>query len=262
MIIDAAKKIRKYSGYSVYAARCSLMAEVAGSYLNWVWWLLEPFGNMCVYLVVFGYFFNSTEKYYASFIYIGVTMWGFFNAFILSSSNTVRSNRALVVNTYIPKYVLLVNSLYVFGFKMMLSFVLVALSMVVSGVHIGINLIYSLPILIIYIMFCYGCGLILMHYGIYVSDLQAALRIVLHIVMYLSGVFYSIDNRVPQPYGKILLRINPVAFLIDGFRNALLYNKKPESIFVLIWFVITMVLVCFGLMLVIKNENDYAKVMQ
>lgn len=238
------------------------MAEVAGSYLNWIWWLLEPFGNMCVYLVVFGYFFNSNEKYYASFIYIGVTLWGFFNGFIISSSNTVRSNRALVINIYIPKYVLLMNSLFVFGFKMLLSFILVALSMAMSGVCIGINILYSLPVLLIFCLFSYGCGLIFMHYGIYISDLQAALRIILHIAMYLSGVFYSIDNRVPQPFGKILLHINPIAFFIDSFRNCVLYDKKPEFIFMVVWFVITVMIVCAGLMLVTSNENDYAKVMQ
>lgn len=262
MILEVINNIRKYFEYSVYSARCSLMAEVAGSYLNWIWWLLEPLGNMCVYLVVFGYFFNSTERYYASFIYIGVTMWGFFNGFILSSSNTVRSNRALVVNIYIPKYILLINSIFVFGFKMVLSFMLVAISMLISGVQIGINILYSIPTLMLFFLFCYGCGLVFMHYGIYVSDLQAALRIALHIVMYLSGVFYSIDSRVPQPYGKILLHINPMAFFIDSFRNSVLYNQKPEQRFLFLWFSITMALIWFGLRLVTRNENDYAKVMQ
>ena len=46
--------IKKYGQYMVYSANCDLKAEVANSYLNRLWWLLEPFFNMLVYVIVFG----------------------------------------------------------------------------------------------------------------------------------------------------------------------------------------------------------------
>lgn len=261
MFAEVNKNLKKYIGYSIYDARCSLMAEVANSYLNWIWWILEPFGNMCVYLVVFGYFFQTTEDHFASYIYIGVTMWAFFNGFIISSANVVRSNRALVINIYVPKYILLMNSILVYGFKMLLSFLLVAICMIISRVDIGLNAVYAIPTLLIYILFCYGCGLIIMDYGVYISDLSAALRILLHIFMYFSGVFYSIEKRVPSPFGTIILHVNPVAFLINSFRNAVLYKQRPEVLFLVIWLIFSVGLIWYGLILVTKHENNYAKVM-
>ena len=36
------KEIIQYWGFAVYAAKSDLSAEVANSYLNWLWWILEP----------------------------------------------------------------------------------------------------------------------------------------------------------------------------------------------------------------------------
>ena len=43
--------VKNYWQYTVYAAKTDLKAEVANSYLNRLWWLLEPFFNMLVYAV-------------------------------------------------------------------------------------------------------------------------------------------------------------------------------------------------------------------
>ena len=42
--------IKKYKGYMLYATKATLKSEVAGSRLNWLWWILDPFLFMLVYL--------------------------------------------------------------------------------------------------------------------------------------------------------------------------------------------------------------------
>ena len=37
------KDTKKYWKYTIYAAKSQLKTEVANSYLNWIWWILEPF---------------------------------------------------------------------------------------------------------------------------------------------------------------------------------------------------------------------------
>jgi len=45
---------KKYFQYSVFAAKSQLKSEVADSYLNWVWWVLDPFCFMLIYTFIFG----------------------------------------------------------------------------------------------------------------------------------------------------------------------------------------------------------------
>ena len=66
------KDITDYGQYMVYAAQTDLKAEVANSYLNRLWWLLEPFFNMIVYVIVFGQVMGNSIKNYATFIYLSL----------------------------------------------------------------------------------------------------------------------------------------------------------------------------------------------
>ena len=70
--------IKKYGQYMVYAAKTDLKAEVANSYLNRLWWLLEPFFSMLVYVIVFGNLMGNSIENYPTFVFSALLMWCFF----------------------------------------------------------------------------------------------------------------------------------------------------------------------------------------
>ncbi len=73
------KDTKKYYKYAIYSAKSKLQSEVASSYLNWLWWVLDPICFMLIYTLIFGVVFNAKEQYFTVFIFIGLTMWDFFN---------------------------------------------------------------------------------------------------------------------------------------------------------------------------------------
>ena len=79
------KELKQYWGFAVYSAKCDLKAEVANSYLNWLWWILEPFCTMIIYALVFGVAFKTDVAYFPIFILIGIMMWDFFNRLVMTS---------------------------------------------------------------------------------------------------------------------------------------------------------------------------------
>ena len=81
------------------------------------------------------------------------------------------------------------------------------------------------------------------------------------LVFYFSGIFYSISKRIPAPYGKIMARINPAAFIIEESRKVLLNAQNANFEFLAIWFVISIILCVVGIRIIYKNENNYVKVM-
>lgn len=119
--------IKKYFHYVIYAGQAELKAEIADSHLNWLWWVIEPFCFMLVYTFIFGVVFGATEKYYTIFIFIGITMWDFFNRMLTDSVKIVKNNKSIVSKVYLPKYMLILVKLYVNVFKMLISFAIVLL---------------------------------------------------------------------------------------------------------------------------------------
>ena len=252
--------MRKYFSYSIVSARAQLKSEVANSYLNWIWWILDPVCFMLIYTFIFGYVFNSREPYFPIFIFIGLSMWDFFNRTINQSVKIVKNSKSIVSKVYLPKYVLIETKIWVNGFKMMISFGIVAVMMVFWRVPINAAILYFIPILFVLVLFTFACSTHLLHFGVYVEDLSNVVTIIIRFVFYLTGIFYDVAGRVPAPYGELLNRYNPMAFLLTSMRQALIYEKVPHRKLLLFWFVISFLLALWGVWRIYKEENSYVKV--
>lgn len=252
--------LKKYFKYAVYSAKAELKSEVADSYLNWLWWIIEPVCFMLIYTFVFGVVFKNSEEYFASFVFVGLTAWEFFNRMINGSVKLIINNRDLVTKVYIPKYILLLSKSFTYLFKMGISLVITFILMAVQHVPFSWHLILFIPILIVLYILSFGIGLILMHYGVTFNDLGNLTNIGLKMVFYLSGIFYNISNRLKGNLANILLFANPIAFCMNELRKVLIYGQLPNFIWLAFWLLIGLGLCAIGIHVIHKNENSYAKV--
>lgn len=252
--------MKKYWKYAVYSSKAQLKSEVANSYLNWLWWVLEPLCFMLIYNFIFGTVFEAREKYFTIFIFIGITLWDFFNKTMLQSVRIVKQNKPIVSKVYLPKYVLLMVKMGVNGFKMFISFGIVIIMLVVYRVPMTYNVIFALPILAALALITFGVGCFLLHYGVFIEDLYNVVHIGLRLVFYLTGIFWNITTRLPAPYGEIICQVNPVAFLLSSMRDSILYGRTPKLSLLALWLVIGLLLSIIGVRKIYKNENSYVKV--
>ena len=252
--------IKKYYRYAIRAAKAELKSEVSDSYVNWLWWIIEPICFMLIYTFIFGYVFKNNEPYFSSFVFLGLTAWTFFNRMISGSVKLIANNRDLVTKVYIPKYILLLSKSFTYLFKMGISLLISFGLMIFQGVEFDWYVILIIPILMILYIVSFGIGLILMNFGVYVNDLSNLINIVLRLVFYLSGVFYNIRAKLGGMVGFFLLRANPIAFLMDELRKVLLEERMCSVTGLAFWLVMGFILCIIGIRLIHKNENSYAKV--
>ncbi|MCD8562239.1 MAG: ABC transporter permease [Bacilli bacterium] len=252
--------VKKYYSYAVYSAKSELKSEVAGSYLNWLWWILDPLAFMMIYTFIVTIVFRSNEQYFPVFVLIGLTTWNFFNSLITSSVKIVNNNRNIVSKIYLPKYILIISKSFVLLFKMSISFALIILMMVVMQIPFSWTILQFLPILIVLYVITFGISSILLHFGIFVEDLANLMNIVLKLMFYLSGIFYSIGTRLPVPYNSYFLNFNPAALVIDSFRKILINGSNPDYLWLFVWLIIGLLLTMIGINIIHKHENSYAKV--
>jgi len=252
--------IKKYWRYAVYAARADLKAEVANSYLNWLWWILEPLCLMFIYSFIFGVMFDAKEAYFPIFIFIGLTMWDFFNKTVLFSVKSVKTNKAIVSKVYMPKYILIIEKMFVNAFKMGISFLIVVGMMIVCRVPLSINVLYFPLVILVLFVFTFAISIHLQHFGVYIEDLANVLRIALRLLFYMTGIFYNIETRLGSPWGERMQLINPMATMMSGMRKCLLYKTSPTVGILLIILIISLLLSVWGIKRIYNYENSYAKV--
>lgn len=244
----------------LYSAKSELRAEVAGSYLNWLWWILDPLLFMLVYTFVVRIVFTAKEQYFSAFVLVGLTAWNFFNKSVQGSVNIIRKNKSVVSKIYLPKYLLILTNMMVLAFKMAVSFALIFILMLILQVPFTLHILHAVPILLVLVTVTFGVSTIFMHFGVFVRDLSNVTAVLLRLVFYMTGVFYSIPLRVPEPYGGLLLNLNPLAFLTESLRGALLYGSAPDYLLLGVWFLIGLALTAVGITTVYRYENSYAKV--
>lgn len=252
--------MKKYYKYAVRSAKAELKSEVADSYLNWLWWVIEPFCFMLIYTFVFGVVFPNNEAYFASFVMIGQAAWDFFNRMITGSVKLIINNRDLVTKVYIPKYILLFSKSLTYLFKMCISLGLAFGLMLFQHVPITWHIILLIPVLFVLYVISFGIGMILMHHGVTFNDLGNLTNIALRMVFYLSGIFYNIKTRLKGTLGFVLLRANPIAFIMNEARKVCIYGKLPSIEGLAFWFIIGALLCAYGVHVIHKYENSYAKV--
>lgn len=252
--------IKKYYKYIIYATRSNLKTEVANSYLNWLWWILDPLCFMLVYTFIVEIVFKTKEVCFPVFVLIGLTVWNFFNMNVNSSVKLISNNKAIVDKVYIPKYILTLVKMFTNLFKMMISWALILIMMLFFKVPYTLYLLQFLPVLIILFTLLFGISSLLMHFGVFIEDLNNVMTIVLKLVFYMSGIFYAIPTRIPTPFNSILLNLNPIALIIDSFRKMFIYQSIVDFKMLLLWFIVGLVLSFIGIKTVQKYENSYAKV--
>lgn len=252
--------VKKYYKFTVYSAKSELKSEIANSHLSWLWWILDPMLFMMVYSFISIIVFSKGEPYFPVFVFIGLSSWGFFDKTVKGSVKLVAQNRAIVSKVYLPKYILILQKMGVNGFKMAVSFCLIVIMMVVYRIPVGFEILFMIPIFFTLVLLTFGMSTVVMHFGVFVEDLANVMTVLLRLMFYMSGIFYSIANRVPGPYNEILLKLNPMALILTDLRNVMIYQTMPHVMELAIWSVIGLLLSVLGVRTIYKYENSYVKV--
>ena len=99
--------LKKYKSYILYTAWAELKVEVVSSYLGWIWLILEPLCFMFIYMFIAGVVFKTKVEYFPIFVFIGLTIWNFFNKMVVTSVRLIAANKGIITKVYLPKFILL-----------------------------------------------------------------------------------------------------------------------------------------------------------
>ena len=257
------KDLKRYKNYILYATWAELKTEVINSHLGFLWMILEPLAFMLIYTFIAIVVFNSNVQYFPIFVFIGLSIWNFFNKMVTVSVKLVSNNRDTVTKVYLPKFVLILIKMGVNLFKMFVSFLLVFVFMLIYKVPISLNILWFIPIIITVIIFTFGVCTFILHFGVFAEDLSNLVNIGLRFLFYLTGVFFDLSTKIHDVvYRTILIDLNPLANLIYNMRNILIYKSSPVGMWMLIWFLVGLGLSYLGIKTIYKYENTYVKVMK
>lgn len=258
--------LKRYNPYSLYAAKSELKGEVSSSYLTWIWWILDPVLFMLVYVFITVVVFRSDGEYLPVIVIIGLTVWNFFNKNVSISVRIVNTFKGIVSKIFIPKYMLILEKMYVNFFKMIISFGIVLGFMIAYHIPFRLQLLQCIPLVLLLFLLTLSFCILVAHFGVYVNDLYNIVQVILRFMFYLSGVFYDIGDRLGSrmflgiDISWLMTHVNPVAYIINELRGIIIYGEIMSLRLFAYWVVIALILLAAGLFLMYRHENSYVKV--
>lgn len=251
--------LKKYFPYVRYAAKASLKGELDGTRLGWIWWILEPVMSMLIYMFVFTVVFQRTTEYLVAFIFIGISIWRFFNGTIQSCVPLIKRSRNIIGKVYLPKFALVMIKMVTNGVKLGFSFIIVVGLMVYYQIVPTLMVLQIIPVMVVLFAVTFGFSLLVMHIGVYFEDLANFIRPAFQLWFYASGVFYPIQDAMGEVVAVQLVWLNPVALLLNEARNVLLYGNPCNWGALGLWMVLGVLVTAGSLFLIYQSENEYVK---
>lgn len=209
-----------------------LKTKYRRSFLGYVWSLLNPLLMMAIMTVVFSYMFRFDIPNYPLYLICGQTLWNFFSESTSISMHSIIQNGSLIRKVYIPKYIFPLSRVLSSFVTMSFSLAAILIVMLFTGVRFTFALLLTPVPLFLLLLFCMGLGMALSGLAVYFRDTIHLYSVLITAWMYLTPVFYPISV-LPEKIAAVL-KLNPLYYYIDFFRNLVLYGTVPG---ILTWIV-------------------------
>jgi len=232
--------------------------------LGHVWNLLDPLLFVGVYYVVFGLLFGQAERGRGTFIVylaIGVLAWRFFDATVSQATLCIKANRGLIHEIAFPKAVFPVavslSRLYDFLWGVVVLLAIVQC----TGFALTAHVLWLPPLLALHLLFAMGIAFFAACLGAFFADTANVAGVLLRLWMYASPTFYYARGEhalIPERFQGIYM-MNPMACVLEGYRDALLWGRMPDPAMLLYMLVASLAVLLAGFAVFTFGEGRFAK---
>lgn len=243
--------------------RRDIKARFLGSAFGLVWAFVQPTVTIFVMWFVFQYGLKSppiVDFPFSLWLVTGMVPWFFFSEGLGSATHAVLEYHYLVKHSTVRLSLLpvvkILSCLIVHCFLVVLMLCMYAWYGYFPGIH-SVQLLYYGSASIILLL---GLSWITAALILFVRDVGQAVAIVLQLGFWFTPIIWNL-NFVPYKY-QVLLKLNPVLYLVEGYRDALVYNvwfweHKYMSIYFWCFTVFTF---CLGAVLFKRLRPHFADV--
>lgn len=241
--------------------KSSIKKDVGGKYKNSVlgvlWSFLYPLLQIAVYAIVFPLIMRSNMENYTVFVCCGLIPWNFFSTAISRSSFTMIENGNILKKVYFPREILPISVVTSEAVNFVISTIIILAFVLGTGMGLTWYVIFYPVILLIQYILLIGISLFVSSITVYFRDLQHFIGIALQLLFYATPIVYA-TNIIPESY-QWILRLNPMTFIIDGYRSIFYYQQQPDFISLGITLLVSLILCVVGYLLFSKLQKKFAE---
>jgi len=236
--LGKAEPLRSYLGeiyrrrdFATELARSDLRSKHMDSVLGQVWHLLNPALMVFIYYLVFGVLLDARKGVpnYISFLVIGVLFFRQSQGAITDSASVMTQNDGMIRSIQFPRAVLPISTTLQHFLAFGPALLVIAVTMAFDGVPLSPRMLFIIPVIAVQQMLNLGGGCYVARLGSRYSDVREILPHFFRIMLYISGVIFSVDDRVKNETLRALFALLPFYDLVTVARWALMGTAVTDG---------------------------------
>ncbi len=197
------------------------------SALGFLWALLNPLLLMIVTTLVFSTLLKMSIQHYAIFVLSMILPWTFFSQSLSYAAESVVGNGDLIKKIRVAKVVFPLAAVASNMINLLLSLIPLILIVLVMRHPFYITWLYLPVPLLALTIFTIGATFFFATANVYYRDVAHILQVILQVWFYVTPILYSIEL-FPAQY-RWIFRLNPLIFVMNGFRLSVYYGLLPTA---------------------------------
>ena len=223
--------------------------------LGMAWSIISPLMNLLIMWLVFNKLLGNNIDHYVIYLFAGQLVFSYFTDATNLGMTSLVGNAGIFTKINVPKYLFLfsqnISSLINFGLTLLIFFAFVAFE--------GIPFTWKFFLLLYptgcLVVFNVGMGLVLSALFVFFRDMQYLWGILTQLVMWLSAIFYTIDNYSPAVQNLFL--INPIYLYSRYFRKVVIDGAVPTIQFHILAAVYALLAFGFGAWMYKRYNHEF-----
>lgn len=190
--------------------------------LGGLWAVLQPLVGTLIFGILFTTIapIRAVGSPYPLFIYSGLLSWTFFANALTFSSNSLIGSEQMIRKIYLPRVLIPLGAILALVLDMLIGLILMGVLLVFYRWPVTAALVWLPVFMFSGLLVASGMGLILSALNVRYRDIKYLVPFFTQMAFFLTPVVYPLRN-APRRLG-IVLAMNPMAGIIEGFRHALL----------------------------------------
>ncbi len=200
------------------------------SLLGIAWAILQPLALTLIFSLIFSRIVRvpTDGVPYPLFYFSAILPWVMFSSSLGFAAPSLVNNLSLVTKVYFPREIIPLSSIIASFVDFCFASLVFAGMMIFYQAPVDSSFFFLPVLIILQITLALGMGLILAALNVSYRDVRFIVPVALQLWLYLTPVIYP-TSMVPERF-RTLYMLNPMAGIIDGYRQILLYNRLPDLI--------------------------------
>lgn len=233
-------------------AKVGFKRENSNSLLGGLWNIVRPIIIILVYWFTFSIGLRSggdvNEQPFLLWLLVGIIPWFYISEMLVKGGKALISNKHLITKMKFPLSIIATFTNITHFFTHLMLVGVIFIMYFIFKVPLTIYVL-QLPIYIILTFtFLNLWSFFISILVVFSKDLLQLIKSLITALFWLSGIIFNINN-IDIPLIKLILDINPITFLVTGYRNCFLnqvwFFEQPKQL--LVFLIILVILALLGL---------------